>query len=84
MEYTDCYVYAHRRLDTNEVFYIGKGSGRRASSKKSRPLRWQVIAEIAGYTIEYLAINRKQIQKYLKSKHITSWGYMFRYKEETK
>lgn len=34
MKSNNFYVYFHRRLDNNQVFYIGKGSGVRAYRKQ--------------------------------------------------
>jgi len=34
------YVYIHRDLSNNEVFYVGKGSGKRAWSTTSRSRQW--------------------------------------------
>ena len=46
-------VYQHRRLDTNEVFYIGIGSNkRRAYSKYKRTKLWENIVNKVGYSIE--------------------------------
>jgi hypothetical protein len=36
-----CYVYIHLNPDTNEVFYVGKGTGNRMTSHKSRNELWQ-------------------------------------------
>ena len=46
------YVYSHRRKSTNEIFYIGKGCGRRAKCK-NRNDKWSKISA-HGYTIDYL------------------------------
>ena len=48
------YVYLHRRNDTNEVFYVGKGSGDRAYqfSPSRRTIHWQNIVKKAGITAE--------------------------------
>ena len=35
------YVYVHKDCSTGEVFYVGKGYGRRAWSTKSRNSRWE-------------------------------------------
>lgn len=48
-------VYQHRRLDTNEIFYIGIGlTISRSKSKKSRNIYWHRIVEKYGYDIEIL------------------------------
>ena len=42
----NCYVYLHRRLDTNDVFYIGISSSKnfkRAYNKKQRSIWWKNI-----------------------------------------
>lgn len=48
------YVYAHKRADDGSVFYIGKGTKRRAYNK-SRNSHWKNIVAKHGYTIEFLA-----------------------------
>lgn len=48
------YVYVHRKADTGEVFYVGKGFGRRAFRKSSRSVFWNKIVEKHGYTIEFI------------------------------
>ena len=37
------YVYEHIRLDTNQVFYVGKGSSERINSKRDRNIYWNNI-----------------------------------------
>jgi hypothetical protein len=63
------YVYRHKRVDTNEVFYIGKGSTyschknsesykkkyRRAFNKKSRNKWWNSITSKTDYIVEIVA-----------------------------
>ena len=39
------YVYHHYKLDTNELFYIGKGIGERAISAENRNLHWHHIVD---------------------------------------
>lgn len=55
----DCnfYVYFHRRNDTGEVFYVGKGRGNRAESVAGRTYRWCAVACVAGRTVEYVKTN---------------------------
>lgn len=55
-----CYVYRHRRLDTNEIFYIGIGSTKnfkRAYSKDNRNVYWKRITSKYKYEVEILAYN---------------------------
>lgn len=46
------YVYVHRRLDTLEVFYVGKGSTNRAWVKFRKNYHWKSIVEKHGYSVE--------------------------------
>lgn len=43
------YVYEHRRADSGEVFYVGKGSGARVRCKQGRNPFWVRVAEKHGY-----------------------------------
>ena len=49
------YTYAHYRKDTNTVFYIGKGTGNRLMTTKSRNKWWQAIANKHGWRAEIIA-----------------------------
>lgn len=49
------YVYIHRRLDTMQPFYVGKGSGKRANVKKNRNIWWQRVAEKSGFEPEIIS-----------------------------
>lgn len=46
------YVYRHTRLDTNIPFYVGKGSGNRASSKHSRNRWWKFVEAKHGREVQ--------------------------------
>jgi hypothetical protein len=48
------YVYIHYKVDTDEPFYVGKGSGNRAKVKSQRSSWWKRIVEKHGYYIEIL------------------------------
>ena len=56
------YVYRHRRLDTNEVFYIGLGTRypkevttfNRANTTKDRSKFWKKVVDKTGYTVEII------------------------------
>jgi len=45
------YVYTHSRNDTNDYFYVGKGTGKRAYSKYARNNLWHKIVKKHGYTV---------------------------------
>jgi hypothetical protein len=51
------YVYQHRRLDTNAVFYVGKGKGYRATNKGGRTKHWLRIVEKHGYIAEKVVVD---------------------------
>lgn len=49
-------VYRHRRLDTNEIFYVGIGkTEKRAYSKRSRNSLWYNIVDKTDYSVEIIA-----------------------------
>lgn len=50
------YTYAHIRPDTGKIFYIGKGSLRRAQSKNNRNKYWKnIVNTCGGFNVEILA-----------------------------
>jgi len=48
------YIYLHRRNDTGAVFYIGKGTGDRATTTKGRNQHWHRVVNKAGFTAEII------------------------------
>lgn len=46
------YVYVHRRLDTGDIFYVGKGSRRRAWSSDRRNTWWKNVVNKSGFDVE--------------------------------
>lgn len=59
----DKIVYRHRRLDTNEVFYVGMGSIKRAHegvSSGKRSKEWKNIVNKHGYIVEVVMENITQ------------------------
>jgi len=55
------YIYLHRRLDTSEIFYVGKGSIKnrscyeRAFVKENRNVIWKRIVTKTKYSVELFA-----------------------------
>ena len=54
-------VYRHRRLDNNEVFYVGVGvDEKRAFKKRGRSDFWNRIVSKTNYSVEIIARNLTQ------------------------
>ena len=52
------YIYEHIRPDTNAVFYVGKGSGYRATTTQHRNPYWKnVVAKAGNFIIRKIAEN---------------------------
>lgn len=49
------YVYAHRKADSGEIFYIGKGKHGRAFSHKGRSQDWAEIVKNHGLKVTIIA-----------------------------
>jgi hypothetical protein len=49
----DFYVYLHRKATTGEVFYVGKGYGRRAWSNQ-RSQHWHLAVKKHGFTVQII------------------------------
>lgn len=56
----DFYVYVHRKATTGQVFYVGKGHGKRAFSSLSRNRQWKFIVAKHGYTVEMVQNNLQE------------------------
>lgn len=56
------YVYAHYTLDTNELFYIGKGQKDRCKTKRNS--YWFKVVNKHNYYIKFLYINLSQEEAY--------------------
>lgn len=48
------YVYVHRRKDNNEIFYVGKGTGSRYRTHKTRSKEWEEIVSKYGVLYEII------------------------------
>jgi len=46
------YIYLHRRASDGRVFYVGKGSGKRAWTTAGRNRHWHNVAKKHGHTVE--------------------------------
>lgn len=50
-------VYRHRRLDTNEIFYVGIGNDKRPYDFNKRNRWWKNIFNLTGINVEVLYDN---------------------------
>lgn len=64
------YVYFHIRLDTNTVFYIGKGKSRRSNIKHNRNYYWRSIVKKFGYRIEIPYNNLSEFEAFRLEKEL--------------
>ena len=69
-----CYIYRHVRLDTNVVFYIGKGTntdGRyeRANTKRRTNQDWHDIVNTHDYVVEIVIENLTEKESNEKEKY---------------
>lgn len=48
------YVYIHRKATTGEIFYVGKGTGRRAYEKNLRTKYWKRTAKKHGVVVDFV------------------------------
>ena len=58
------YVYGHYKKDTGELFYIGKGSGKRAWRPDKRNRHWQYVVNKHGYVVKILEDNLTDEEAY--------------------
>jgi len=58
------YVYLHRTLDTDEVFYVGKGSGKRSNSRSGRNPYWKATVNRHGFKVEVIKFDLFEDEAY--------------------
>ena len=51
------YIYQHRRNDTSEIFYVGKGKNNRCFEETNRNKHWSNITNKTKYSVEILYNN---------------------------
>lgn len=64
------YIYGHYTADTNELFYVGKGTGGRAWKKTSRNPYWHNKVNKHGYEIKIIYDNLTESDAYIKEKEL--------------
>jgi len=64
------YIYGHYRNDTGELFYIGKGTSKRAWSKHGRNSYWHNIVKKHDYFVEILHDDLSEEKAFSKEKEL--------------
>ena len=78
------YTYAHITSDTNKIFYIGKGSGRRMYRKDARNNHWHNTVKKHGYKVIKLADWKTSEEAFIHEKLLISSFKGKFHKEEAK
>lgn len=69
------YIYIHRYLSDNQVFYVGKGSGDRYKKFSNRSYMWKIAAYENGVQVEILHDNLSEEEAFaLEIKLIKEYG----------
>lgn len=72
------YIYLHRRLSDNKVFYVGKGKLRRHLSRCGRNVKWNNIVNKHGFKSEIVYENLNEIEAFeLEKDTIIEMRYHF-------
>lgn len=65
-------VYVHRKLSDGSIFYVGKGTKKRARSGRNRSVYWQRVADKYGWKLEIIQENISDAQAFLLEKKLIS------------
>lgn len=69
------YVYTHHRESTGEIFYVGKGNGKRAWDATGRSRHWRSILKAHGVLVSILNDQLTEAESFnLEKKTIAYWG----------
>jgi hypothetical protein len=68
----NAYVYGHYKADTDELFYIGKGTGRRAWLQNGRSDYWRRVVAKHGLVVKILQENLTDEDAFVKEKELIS------------
>ena len=70
------YVYAHINPTNDEVFFIGKGKGRRVYSRKNRNNHWKnYVKKYGGFLVLFINVNLTEEESFeLEKQWISNIG----------
>lgn len=69
----DYYVYVHRRLSDNKIFYVGKGKNKRAFEKSYRNPKWNNIASVHGFKVEFAVSHMEELDALKLEQDMIAW-----------
>lgn len=69
----DFYVYVHRRLSDNKIFYVGKGKNKRAFEKSDRNSKWTNIANAHGFKVEFAVAHMEELDALKLEQDMIAW-----------
>lgn len=64
------YVYGHYTADTDELFYIGKGTGKRAWATSTRNRQWYQTVKDHGLVVKILVDGLTTEESYIKEREL--------------
>lgn len=70
MAEAEFYTYIHRKADTGEVFYVGKGKGNRAFSKNGRSRFWQSVVANHDFKVEIAGVFADETKAFFHEKEL--------------
>lgn len=70
---SDYYVYVHRRLTDNKIFYVGKGKNKRAFEKSYRNSKWTNIANAHGFKVEFAVSHMDELDALKLEQDMIAW-----------
>lgn len=66
------YVYRHQTVDNGRIFYVGKGSGKRAFSRADRNIHWKRIVNKSDFSVDFICKNVDEELAFLVEKEAIS------------
>jgi hypothetical protein len=73
------YVYVHKRLDNDQIFYVGKGSNRRYKEYHNRNQKWKNYTNKYKFTSEILYYFETEDEAYKREQALISTLQLLNY-----
>ena len=59
---SDFYVYLHKNASDGKVFYVGKGTGKRAWSKKRQDYWHEHVDRVGGFSVDVIESDLSELE----------------------